>query len=43
MNLKLLGELEWTMKKGNRKFQISYTVTDVVTEYNDAQEIYWQF
>jgi len=30
-------------EKGNRKFQISYTVTDVVTEYNDAQEIYWQF
>lgn len=28
---------------GNRKFQISYTVTDVVTEYNDIQEIYWQF
>lgn len=28
---------------GNRKFQISYTVTDVVTDYNDVQEIYWQF
>ena len=28
---------------GNRKFQISYTVTDVVTDYKDIQEIYWQF
>lgn len=28
---------------GNRKIQISYTITDVVTEYNDMQEIYWQF
>lgn len=28
---------------GNRKFQISYTVEDVVTDYKDCQEIYWQF
>jgi len=40
-------EIAWGVgmdnEKGNRKFQISYTVTDVVTEYNDTQEIYWQF
>lgn len=40
-------EIAWGVgmdnEKSNRKFQISYTVTDVVTEYNDAQEIYWQF
>ena len=28
---------------GNRKFQISYKVTDVAKEYNDCQEIYWKF
>lgn len=28
---------------GNRKFQVSYTITDVVTQYDDMQEIYWQF
>lgn len=40
-------EIAWGVgmdrEKGNRKFQISYTVNDVVTEYNDMQEIYWQF
>lgn len=30
-------------KSGNKKYQISYTVKDVVTDYNDCQEIYWQF
>lgn len=29
--------------EGNRKFQISYTINDVVTDYKDAQEIYWKF
>ena len=28
---------------GNRKFQISYEVENVVTSYKDCQEIYWQF
>lgn len=40
-------EIAWGIgmdnEKGNRKFQISYTVDDVVTEYTDYQEIYWQF
>lgn len=30
-------------KIGNKKYQISYVVDDVVTSYNDCQEIYWQF
>lgn len=30
-------------KSGNKRYQISYTVKDVVTDYNDCQEIYWQF
>lgn len=29
--------------KGNKKYQISYTITDVVSDYNDCQELYWQF
>ena len=28
---------------GNRKYQISYKVNDVITKYNDFQEMYWQF
>lgn len=40
-------EIAWGIgmdrEKGNRKFQISYTVSDVVTDYKDVQEIYWQF
>lgn len=28
---------------GKRNFQISYTITDVVKEYIDCQEFYWQF
>ena len=29
--------------KGIKKYQVKYTVTDVVTQYNDCQEIYWKF
>ena len=35
--------LEWKIRNGNRKIQISYTVEDVVTDYKDCQEIYWKF
>lgn len=28
---------------GNKKYQITYTVTDVITDYKDCQELYWQF
>ena len=27
----------------NKKYQISYTVKDVITKYNDYAELYWQF
>ena len=30
-------------KMGNKKYQITYTVTDVATQYNDCQELYWMF
>lgn len=30
-------------KFGNKKYEISYLVSDVVTDYEDCQEIYWQF
>lgn len=30
-------------KKGKKKYQVSYVVNDVVTDYKDVQEIYWQF
>ena len=40
-------EIAWGVgmdgKKGNRKYQISYVVEDVVTSYDDCQEFYWQF
>ncbi len=40
-------EIAWGVgldnKIGHRKYQISYTVEDVVTQYQDCQEIYWQF
>ena len=40
-------EIAWGVgmdeKFGNRKYQISYKVNDVVTDYKDFQEIYWQF
>lgn len=28
--------------KGKKKYQISYTITDVITQYNDCQEFYWK-
>ena len=28
---------------GKRKYQISYTVNDAITKYNDYAELYWQF
>ena len=28
---------------GWRRFEVSYTVTDAMTAYNDCQEFYWQF
>lgn len=40
-------EIAWGVgmdnERGNRKYQISYVVNDVVTSYNDCQELYWQF
>ena len=40
-------EIAWGVGLDNgsdtRKYQISYTVNDVVTDYKDMQEIYWQF
>jgi len=40
-------EIAWGVglegSRDTRKYQISYTVNDVVTDYNDIQEIYWQF
>ena len=40
-------EIAWGVgmdnERGNRKYQISYVVHDVVTSYNDCQELYWQF
>ena len=30
-------------ESGWRKYQISYTVTDAMTKYNDCEEFYWQF
>ena len=40
-------EIAWGVGLDNssdtRKYQISYTVNDVVTDYKDVQEIYWQF
>jgi len=28
-------------KAGKKKYQIAYTITDVITEYKDSQELYW--
>lgn len=40
-------EIAWGVGLNNvtarRKYQISYIVKDVVTDYNDCQEIYWKF
>ncbi len=30
-------------KSGKRKFQLQYTINDVITDYKDLQEFYWQF
>lgn len=30
-------------KSGRRKYEITYTVTDVITDYYDCQEMYWKF
>lgn len=29
-------------KSGNKKYQISYTVTNVIKDYKDCQELYWK-
>lgn len=29
-------------KVGKKKYQFSYTITDVITDYNDCQELYWK-
>lgn len=40
-------EIAWGIgmddKTGKKKYQVSYVVKDVVTDYKDVQEIYWQF
>ena len=40
-------EIAWGVgmdnSRGNRKYQISYTVEDAITKYNDYAELYWQF
>lgn len=28
--------------KGKKRYEFSYTITDVITEYNDCQEFYWK-
>lgn len=28
-------------KTGKKKYQVAYTITDVITEYKDSQELYW--
>ncbi len=38
-------EIGWGLGENSkkRKFQVSYTVTDVMSQYSDCQEFYWQF
>lgn len=40
-------EIAWGVgldnSSGNRKYEISYTIEDAVTVYNDCSELYWQF
>lgn len=40
-------EIAWGVgmedKTGKKRYQVSYVVQDVVTDYKDVQEIYWQF
>lgn len=40
-------EIAWGIgmddKTGKKRYQVSYVVQDVVTDYKDVQEFYWQF
>ncbi len=40
-------EIAWgtgmSLSSGNKKYQISYTIEDVITSYKDCQEFYWKF
>ena len=40
-------EIAWGIgmddRTGKKRYQVSYLVQDVVTDYKDVQEIYWQF
>lgn len=40
-------EIAWgtgmEQSKGRKTYQVTYVVDDVVTQYDDCQEIYWQF
>ena len=40
-------EIAWgtgmSTSSGNRKYQISYKIEDVITSYYDCQEFYWKF
>ena len=40
-------EIAWGVgmddSRGNRKYQITYTVEDAIAKYNDYAELYWQF
>lgn len=40
-------EIGWGVEldnsSGTRKYEISYTVKDAITKYNDYSELYWQF
>ena len=40
-------EIAWgtgmSTSSGNRKYQVSYKIEDVITSYNDCQEFYWKF
>lgn len=39
----MLGELEWTILGGTRKYEISYTIKDAIANYDDCSELYWKF
>ena len=40
-------EIAWgtgmSTSSGNRKYQVSYKIEDVITSYYDCQEFYWKF
>ena len=40
-------EIAWgtgmSTSSGNRKYQVSYKIEDVITSYKDCQEFYWKF